>query len=169
MLTDYQVARLFTKPSFVGAMLRYAALLEYDLDCLLTLYFARRDRIDDTLEFLLSELTFGRKIGVLRHLPLKRMKSHATALAGFRGFVRLRNLAAHNWSVPRRKVRELLKDPIIRDVFSDPPSSLEGSFRGTRRALTRLRQSKAFGPQARKASRDMEMRTLLRIMSDGAT
>lgn len=71
MITDSELAQLFASPAFVGTVLRYGSFLDYDLDCLLTVYFARPDRLNEALDLLIPELAFGRKIDVLRKLPLK--------------------------------------------------------------------------------------------------
>jgi hypothetical protein len=168
MITDSELARLFASPPFVGTVLRYGSFLDYDLDCLLAIYFARGDRLNDALDLLIPELTFGRKIDVLRRLPLKHTKAHGDALAALRAFQKIRNLAAHSWTVSRAKCRDLLSDPSVRGLFVDYPTSLEAGFKLTRRRLVRLRQSKAFGADARAVSRELDVRAVELVLKNAS-
>jgi len=168
MITDSELAALFASPAFVGTVLRFGSFLDYDLDCLIAIYFARGDRLNTALDLLLPELTFGRKIELLRKLPLRHAKSHRDAIASLKAFQKLRNLAAHSWTVSRAKARELLSDQAIRALFVTYPVSLETGFRLTRRRLTRLRQSKAFGADARAVSQQLDMRAVELVLENAS-
>jgi hypothetical protein len=146
MLTEEQIWRLFSKPEFVGAVLRLAALLEYDLDSLLCAYFIRPDRLESALELLFADVTVGRKLEMLRKLPVpKQLTSYRKAVAGLSRFQRIRNIAAHQWSVPRRTVHMLLEDRGFRDLLARYPEGLQEDFRATRASIWRLRRTKTWG------------------------
>jgi hypothetical protein len=168
MLSDRQLTHLFGNPVFVGTILQYTSMLEYDIDCLLALYISRPDRVDFVLDVVLPELTFNRKLEVFKQLPLKHTKAHGATIVALRGFQRVRNVAAHRWTVSVTTLRQLLQDQHVRPLFTDFPKSLHANFSLTRRRLTRLRGSKAFGVDARTASKDMDTRTLLKVLSDSA-
>jgi glycyl-tRNA synthetase beta subunit len=154
MLTERQLTKLFGNPVFVGTVLRYATMLEYDMDCLLALYLSRPERVDFVLDSV---------------LPLKHTKAHGDAIGALRGFQRVRNVAAHRWTVSVATSRDLLKDQNVRPLFADFPKSLLAAFSVTKSRLTRLRSSKAFGVDARTASKEMESRTILKILEGDAS
>src|SRR5664279_4125864 len=80
MLSDRQLTHLFGNPVFVGTILQYTSMLEYDIDCLLALYISRPDRVDFVLDVVLPELTFNRKLEVFKQLPLKHTKAHGDTI-----------------------------------------------------------------------------------------
>jgi hypothetical protein len=163
-MSEQSLARLFSQPAFAGNLLRCAAFLEDELDILLTVYFIRSERTDAAQDLLLRELTFGRKIELLRKLPLGTSTSKKTALEALRTFQRLRNVAAHHSLIFVEKTRELLKDQGVRALFANYPTSFEKAFHAGRRSLVRLRKTKAFGPNARTESEKLEVRDTVRVV-----
>jgi hypothetical protein len=70
--TAGEVRDLFSDHEFIGHVLRFSSLVEFDLDVLLVVYFTRSDRAEHFLESVLAHLTFDRKIRVLGGLPLRK-------------------------------------------------------------------------------------------------
>ena len=145
MSIEHKVRDLFSDSEFVGNVIRYSTFLEFDLDCVLCQYFIREDRIDDGLDLLLSEFTFGRKIGLLTNLPIRKsLISYQRSISGLRRFQRIRNLVAHDWTINISKVRKLLECKQYDDLLIDYPDGMKRAFRVTRRALCRLIRVKEF-------------------------
>ena len=60
MKSDREIWELFCNRTFVGDVLRYSALLEFELNAVIAQYFIRSDRYEDAVQILLPELSFGR-------------------------------------------------------------------------------------------------------------
>ena len=88
---EYRIKKLFSDKEFVGNVLQWSTRLEFWLECVLVQYFCRADRQRLSLEELLPEVTFSRKIELLSRLRIrKRVSSHRAAVRGLRRFRRVR-------------------------------------------------------------------------------
>jgi hypothetical protein len=165
--TVSKIKKLFSNPDFVGNVIRYTALLEFEVDCLLAQYFLRVDRIDEGISLLIEDLRFGAKVDTLAELPVRKsVASFGRAIAGLRRFGRVRNLAAHSWTVSSREVKKLLGGTEYKRMLMDYPGSLCEEFIATRTAVERLsRVGEFLGAGGRKIV-DSGMRAIERILSD---
>jgi hypothetical protein len=179
MITGEEVQALFRDEAFRGSLLFRAAQLEFDLGCLLCAYFIRADRYDEAMDGLLRDLPFGRKIEIAKRLPLnKTVKSYGVALTGLVAFQRLRNVAAHQWSVSLSAARQLLTDARCRAILDVPdsttrlhsrqssrPDGLTREYRATSSALSQLVRTKEVGVGRKRGMADPAVRALIKVMS----
>jgi hypothetical protein len=145
---ERKIKDLFVKKEFIGEVLRFTILLEFELDCLLAQYFIREDRIDDGLAMLISNLAFNAKIEVFAKLPVRKsVKSFPKAVTGLRRFRKIRNIAAHSFAISSSEVSNLLHGAEYKRMLAEYPEGLQEYFDETRRSLWRLRRVKEFlGP-----------------------
>ena len=145
MRSDREIWYLFSDSSFVGDVLRKTTQLEFDLDAVLTQYFIRSDRFEAAMELLLPELTFGRKIDLLTHLPLRKsLLSYGRAIEGLRKFQRIRNIVAHSPHVSFSTAKKLARDGNYKRLLHDYPEGLLAEFGQTARSLIRLLRVREF-------------------------
>lgn len=165
-LTERKVRSLFSNRSFVGDVIRYAALLEFDVDSLLAQYFLREGRIEDGMSLLIRNLTFSEKVETLAKLPVRAsVISFARAVSGLRRFRRIRNLAAHNWTISSQEAKKLMDGVEYRRMLVDYPAGLRGDFDATRNYLERLSRVKALLGSGGKRTVDPGMRLITRALS----
>lgn len=127
--TERKLKDLFSNRDFIGDVIRYTALLEFDADCLLAQYFLREDRIDEGISLLIGNLNFNAKVETLAKLPVRKsVTSFTRAVAGLRRFRRIRNIAAHNWAVPSSEVKNLFNGAEYKKMLVDYPGSLREDF-----------------------------------------
>ncbi len=142
---ERKVKDLFSDSNFIGDVLRFTALLEFELDCLLAQYFLREDRIEDGLTFLISSLNFNSKVETLAKLRIRKsIDSFPRAIAGLRRFRKIRNIAAHNWTVSFSDVRNIMGGVEYQKMLLDYPIGLKKEFYETRKCLWRLARVKEF-------------------------
>jgi hypothetical protein len=164
--TERKVKDLFSNHEFVGDVVRYTALLEFELDCLLAQYFLREDRIDEGMSLLISNLNFGSKVEILAKLPVREsVRSFHRAVTGSRRFRRIRNIAAHRWTMSFSEVKDLLNGVEYKLMLVDYPVGLRKDFNGTRSCLSRLSRVKEFLSVDGKKTVDSGLIGILRIVS----
>jgi hypothetical protein len=145
MKSPHELKSLFYEPGFIGEVLRYATLLECELDTLLSLYFCRKERVKIALERLMPELSLHAKIEMLSAIPIRKTtRSYATAISRLRAFRRLRNLVAHQWTVSVTEIEALCKNNDIAAMLHGYPASMNKEFRSCRHAVERLTQTREF-------------------------
>lgn len=167
MSTESRVKSLFSNRDFVGVVIRYTALLEFELDGLLAQYFLREDRIEVGISLLIRHLSFGDKVGTLAKLPIRKpLVSFRRAVVGLRRFQRIRNTAAHSWTISSAEVKRLLSGAEYnRRMLEDYPAGLDQEFMSTRDALERLSRVKDLRGPGGKRTVDSGMRLIVRALS----
>jgi hypothetical protein len=140
-----EIWELFYDHTFVGNVLRYSTLLEFELNALIAQYFIRSDRYEYAMEELLPELTFGKKIDILTHLPVRKsLSSYQQAISGLRRFQKIRNIVAHNPSVSLSKAKLFSNDGNFKQMLQEYPTGMQQEYRQTLRALSRLLKIREF-------------------------
>ncbi len=166
MLTESKVKSLFSNRDFVGAVIRYTALLEFELDGLLAQYFLREDRIEGGISLLIPHLRFDDKVGILAKLPIRKpLTSFTRAVVGLRRFQRIRNIAAHSWTISSAQIKRLLSGAEYRRMLEDYPAGLDQEFMSTRDSLERLSRVKDLLGPGGKRTVDSGMRLIVRALS----
>lgn len=163
---DRKVKDLFSDSNFIGDVLRFTALLEFELDCLLAQYFLREDRVEDGMTFLISNLNFNSKVETLAKLKIRKsIESFPRAIAGLRRFRKIRNIAAHSWTVSFSDARNLLGGVEYQKMLLDYPKGLSKEFNETRKCLWRLARVKEFLGANGKRTVDSGMISVMKAFS----
>lgn len=136
---------LFFNAEFVGNVLRFSTLLEFELNALIAQYYVRSDRYEFAIEELLSELSFGKKIDILSNLPIRKsLSSYRQGVSGLRRFQKIRNVIAHNPSVSKSKAKLLSTDGNFKRMLQEYPEGMQLEYRLTLRSLSRLIRTREF-------------------------
>jgi hypothetical protein len=139
MKSDGEIWQLFYDSTFVGDVMRYSTLLEFALNAVIAQYYIRSDRYEEAMEDLLPELSFGKKLDLLTHLPIrKKLSSYQKAISGIRQFLKIRNIVAHNPSISQSRVKQLSKDDSCKKILQEYPEGMKEVYYLTSIALSRL-------------------------------
>lgn len=161
-----KVQNLFSNRDFVGDVIKFTALLEFELDCLLAQYFLREDRIEDGMVFLISNLTFNNKVETLAKLQIRKsVESFPRAISGLRRFRKIRNIAAHSWIISLSDAKNLLGGIEYQRMLLDYPDGLSKEFDETRKCLWRLARVKEFLGVNGKKTVDSSVISVMKILS----
>jgi len=145
MSTDREIWFLFSSSQFVGDVLRQTTRLEFDLDTVLAQYFIRSDRYEAAMEFLIPEISFGRKIDLFSNLQIRKsLLSYRRSIAGLRKFQKIRNIIAHSPHVSFTKAKKLARDGNYRKMLHGFPDGMLEESNGTARSLSRLLRVREF-------------------------
>jgi hypothetical protein len=164
--TERRVQDLFSDNESIGDVVRFTALLDFELDCLLAQYFVREDRINEGMSLLIANLNFGGKVETLARLPVRKsVASFQRAVTGLRRFRRVRNTAAHRWTISLPEVRGLLNGVEYKKMLVDYPVGLREDFNETRKCLWRLSRVREFLGVDGKRTVNAGMLAIARVMS----
>lgn len=163
---ERKVKELLSDRNFIGDVIRFTALLEFELDCLLAQYFLREDRIEEGMAFMISNLNFSSKVETLAKLQVRKsVGSFPRAVSGLRRFRKIRNIAAHSWTMSFSEARNLLGGVEYQKMLLDYPNGLYKEFNETRKCLWRLARVKEFlGPSGKKTV-DSGMLSVMKVFS----
>ena len=144
----FEVVKLFSDRIFVWDVLRFSTLLEFELNGVLTQYFIRSDRYESAMEFLLPELSFGRKIDLLTRISIRKsLLSYQRAVTGLRKFQKIRNIVAHSPILSTSKAKSLSKDGNYKRIIHEYPEGMQEEWWLTSRSLLRLLRVREFKNQ----------------------
>jgi hypothetical protein len=145
MLSEPEIKNLFINEDFIGNTIRWTNFLEFSLNCAISQYFIRADRQVESIETLLPEISFGRRVELLYRLPIRKaVQSRTLAVAGLKRFQRVRNLVAHHWILTNKQMTKLISDPQIHKMLSGYPDSMKKDFQRTRHYLAILLRAREF-------------------------
>jgi hypothetical protein len=165
MRTPREARDLFSDHEFIGHVLRFSSLVEFDLDILLTVYFTRSDRAEHFLESVLPHLTFDRKIRLLANLPLRKsLKTVSRVIPDLRHLQKLRNTVAHSAVVSPRRLAEMCKDAEIAELVFKYPASLQRLTARIRRDFLYLAKLKEFRHDSDASTPDAVMFGFLKFL-----
>ena len=129
------LGRLLAIERVRGDIIFLSIMMEINLDKFLAGYFPYNAKIHDFESLILSKLTLGQKIDVLKNLKFRSsVKSFPALLTICNGLNRLRNHAAHVSWTDQKRVAKLADDQFVRELMLGYP----GSINATRERILRL-------------------------------
>ena len=116
---------LLQSDSFAGHIIRWVAIFETRLDCLLAAYFVAPQLYVSFDELVLSKLSFYEKIEILRGVKFNRpLKSHKNIVDALDKLRKLRNALAHSSYMEADEIKKLRSDKWIVDFVTGYPATV---------------------------------------------
>jgi len=134
-----QIHKILSSNEVIGKIIRDVAGLEWELELVLTRYFATQERFFEFWQLLMDRFTFAEKIDILRKMKLPtKMKSQANAAKSLDKFRKVRNILAHHGNLSEKEIAMVESDNELRKLFQDFPKSFDDEARNTSNRLNRL-------------------------------
>ena len=128
-------------PESKGTLICIAALAEEEIAVLLIRYFALPARVGEFKTLIASNLNFNEKIGALAKILPKLDATEANYqphLRFLRALQKLRNTAAHSYSIHIDKATELAADTEVAHITAEYPKNLWKRFTALQNYLSTL-------------------------------
>ena len=110
---------------FAGHIIRWVAIFEIRLDFLLSAYFVAPHLYGTFADAILGQLSFRRKIEILKALKLNRpLRSRDNIVNSLGRLLTLRNALAHSSHMSPDEVKKLRSDKWIYDFVSGYPKTV---------------------------------------------
>ena len=146
------VRRVLAPDENAGRIVRGFAELEWNLELLLTRYFATQERFNEFNEILMGRFTMRQKIELLRRMTLpRRMRARDNAVSSLEKLLFLRNIVAHSSFATDEDCERLASDNEIWRALEQFPKSFNLEVRNVKNRLTSLESS--YRARARRRSR----------------